>query len=297
MNVVRLIITTTNDFISVGEDKCQFNIEAIVCIVERSFGNMTSTLDFLNSRISDAVLVSTNDELLEKIRFNTEYYEEVIPIKQTFGMVFFLKPSEDFRSINFHERSISMFWNQIPDKISQYNFYEEEFNKFLSKIMLYETFSEEDEDIRDKFLEILKSPECFFREHLPYHVTSSGFVVNADKSKAFILKHKKLGMWLQPGGHNDGCPNSEYVALKECYEETNATSLEIENREIFDLDIHEIPSSDGSPSHFHYDIRYLVISKDEDLSGNEESTEVKWIEKNSTGYHRGLQKMIDKWSR
>ena len=28
-DLAKLIITTTNDFISVGEDKCQFNIEAV----------------------------------------------------------------------------------------------------------------------------------------------------------------------------------------------------------------------------------------------------------------------------
>ncbi|HAN31188.1 MAG TPA: hypothetical protein DCQ06_06275 [Myxococcales bacterium] len=35
----------------------------------------------------------------------------------------------------------------------------------------------------------------------PGHFTASAFVVSPDRSSLLLIKHKKLGRWLQPGGH------------------------------------------------------------------------------------------------
>ncbi|HEY6909072.1 MAG TPA: hypothetical protein VI356_06870, partial [Myxococcales bacterium] len=36
------------------------------------------------------------------------------------------------------------------------------------------------------------------------HLTGSGFVLDASRSRVLLLHHKKLGRWLQPGGHGEG---------------------------------------------------------------------------------------------
>jgi 8-oxo-dGTP pyrophosphatase MutT (NUDIX family) len=35
------------------------------------------------------------------------------------------------------------------------------------------------------------------------HVTGSAVVVSTDRRRVLLHKHKRLGMWLQPGGHID----------------------------------------------------------------------------------------------
>ena len=47
---------------------------------------------------------------------------------------------------------------------------------------------------------------------------SSGFLVN--DGKVLLIKHKKLGIWLAPGGHIDGNELPEKAAEREFWEET-----------------------------------------------------------------------------
>ena len=46
---------------------------------------------------------------------------------------------------------------------------------------------------------------------------SSGFLVN--DGKVLLIKHKKLGIWLAPGGHIDGNELPEKAAEREFWEE------------------------------------------------------------------------------
>ena len=52
----------------------------------------------------------------------------------------------------------------------------------------------------------------------PVHVTGSGFVVGP--RGVVLLKHKRLGFWLQPGGHIDPGETPWDAAKRECCEET-----------------------------------------------------------------------------
>lgn len=115
------------------------------------------------------------------------------------------------------------------------------------------------------FAQYLVDP--FSRDELPAHFTASALVVDPSGEKVCLLHHKKLGRWLQPGGHfepiDDGDPLR--AALREAHEET-ALEVRLPNPEApfpLDLDIHPIPGRPNKPAHEHLDLRYLFLAAGE----------------------------------
>jgi 8-oxo-dGTP pyrophosphatase MutT (NUDIX family) len=118
--------------------------------------------------------------------------------------------------------------------------------------------------------------DCCERTCVPGHFTGSAWLVSADGERALLLHHRKLGIWVQPGGHADGDGNLAAVALREAGEETGLPGLRIEGG-IFDLDRHPIPARGTDPEHFHYDVRFVVrAGESEDFVVNEESHALAW---------------------
>ncbi len=89
------------------------------------------------------------------------------------------------------------------------------------------------------------------------HLTASALVVDARGERALLTHHKKLGRWLQLGGHCDGDADLAAVALREATEESGIAGLAIEPAPI-DVDIHTIPARRGEPEHLHLDTRFVV---------------------------------------
>lgn len=116
-------------------------------------------------------------------------------------------------------------------------------------------------------------PGCFQREN-PGHITGSIWLVNHDLSQVLLTHHKKLGMWLQLGGHADGDPHIPSVAMKEAQEESGIEGLIFLEEGIFDIDIHLIPNACIA----HYDIRYLIQApKDAPYAVSAESHDLAWV--------------------
>ena len=119
--------------------------------------------------------------------------------------------------------------------------------------------------------------DCCERTCVPGHFTGSGWVVSADGERALLLHHRKLGIWVQPGGHADGDGDLAAVALREAEEETGLPGLRVEGG-VFDLDCHSIPARGSDPEHYHYDVRFVVrAGASESFVVNEESHALKWI--------------------
>lgn len=111
------------------------------------------------------------------------------------------------------------------------------------------------------------------------HVTASGFILSPDRSRTLLMHHRKLGRWLQPGGHCDGSSDVRAVALRELSEETGLRSLRALGPGLFDVDVHAIPARGSEPAHLHHDVRFLFeADPDEPIPGNAESFELAWIE-------------------
>ena len=129
----------------------------------------------------------------------------------------------------------------------------------------------------DLFLALLaEGGEAFRRERLAGHFTASAWVVAADGARTLLTHHRKLGLWLQPGGHADGDTELPRAALKEAEEETGLPGLRIESG-IFDLDRHWIPAHRDVAAHWHYDVRYVVrAGEDEAFVVSDESHALAW---------------------
>ncbi|HET6806315.1 MAG TPA: NUDIX hydrolase [Frateuria sp.] len=128
-----------------------------------------------------------------------------------------------------------------------------------------------------EFLRFLASArEVFERTHAPGHFTGSAWLVSADGERVLLTHHRKLGRWLQLGGHADGDPDLARVALREAGEESGLQDLLVEP-EIFDLDRHLIPARGEEPAHWHYDVRYVVrATGSEAFAVGEESLDLAW---------------------
>ena len=118
--------------------------------------------------------------------------------------------------------------------------------------------------------------DCCERTCVPGHFTGSAWVVSADGQRALLLHHRKLDIWVQPGGHADGEGDLAAVALREAEEETGLMGLRLASG-VFDLDRHPIPARGADPEHFHYDVRFVVrASWSEGFVVNEESHALAW---------------------
>ncbi|MET0256309.1 MAG: NUDIX hydrolase [Luteibacter sp.] len=116
----------------------------------------------------------------------------------------------------------------------------------------------------------------FHRENLEGHFTGSAWLVSADGQRVLLMLHRKLGRWLQPGGHADGDADLAGVALREAEEETGLRDLEVLPG-IFDVDAHRIPARGEEPEHWHYDVRHVVVARgSEAFVVNEESLALAW---------------------
>lgn len=118
---------------------------------------------------------------------------------------------------------------------------------------------------------------CFERDLWAGHVTGSAWLVDGSGQRVLLTHHRKLGRWLQLGGHSDGDSRPLEVAMQEAREESGLDVSPL-SRWIFDLDIHEIPARKQDPAHFHYDVRFaLQVRAGEDFRVSAESLDLAWV--------------------
>lgn len=107
----------------------------------------------------------------------------------------------------------------------------------------------------------------------PAHVTASAIVLGGD-GRVLLHRHKRLGTWLQPGGHVDQGETCEEAAMREVAEETGVTGTLVESGPLH-IDVHQ-----GPRGHVHLDVRWLVLTPAgmEPAPAAGESQEVAWFE-------------------
>lgn len=162
----------------------------------------------------------------------------------------------------------------------------------LSLLHEYRGSFPDERDRVDQFIDfVMRNPDCFERSLEEGHVTGSGWIVDSSGKRTLLTHHRKLDLWLQPGGHADGNGEVLEVARQECFEETGLTGLFPVSEAIFDLDIHGIPERRNEPAHFHYDVRFLFRNPGpDDYRVSEESHDLAWV---------GMEKLEDytmEWS-
>ncbi|HET9690531.1 MAG TPA: NUDIX domain-containing protein [Acidimicrobiales bacterium] len=111
----------------------------------------------------------------------------------------------------------------------------------------------------------------FDREAQATHLTGSAVVVG--RRGVLLHLHKRLGMWLQPGGHIDPGEWPAEAARREAQEETGVpTRHPAGGPVLWHVDVHP------AGGHLHLDLRYLLEADDLDPAPPAgESPHVAWF--------------------
>ena len=144
--------------------------------------------------------------------------------------------------------------------------------KFCADLATHEPIDNRERESIKVFRELAPLLRAPFDEHSDTtHVTASAIVTGAPG--VVLHLHKRLNMWLQPGGHIDAGESIDQAALREAREETG---LQLQHflglPRFIHLDVHP-----GPRGHTHLDVRYLLVASNETFAPAEgESKEVKW---------------------
>lgn len=150
--------------------------------------------------------------------------------------------------------------------------------ELLQKLKNYSLKYPSESQTVDKIIKFVEDNEdCFERTNLRGHITSSAWIQHPTEDKYLLTHHRKLRMWMQLGGHNDGDTKTENVSLKEAQEESGIQNFDFIDNEIFDVDVHEIPENPKDKAHLHFDIRFFLKAKDKNFEVSEESIDLAWL--------------------
>lgn len=128
-------------------------------------------------------------------------------------------------------------------------------------------------DSIERFLVAFDALEHPFDEDAsPTHVTASAIITG--ENGVVLHLHKRLSMWLQPGGHIDPVETPWQGALREAREETGLpVEAGPEPGRLVHVDVHP-----GPRGHTHLDVRYHVGAPPVEPSPPEgESQDVRWF--------------------
>jgi len=135
---------------------------------------------------------------------------------------------------------------------------------------------------KQALIDFLKSPNPFSRDNLEAHFTGSTWLFNNENTKVLLMKHKKLGIWLQMGGHIEDGENIWEAAKRELLEESGIPEEEITmGTKIISINSYNIPEHKGVPEHIHHDVSFSAHVDETkvylDRVNKVEGLEMKWF--------------------
>ncbi|MGC8547781.1 MAG: NUDIX hydrolase [Candidatus Micrarchaeia archaeon] len=118
----------------------------------------------------------------------------------------------------------------------------------------------------------------------------AGCIISKD-GKVLLIKHKKLGVWLYPGGHVEPNEHPHEAAVREAFEETglhvrlfSCSKLNIKTKEAISLPLpfaamlENVPYKTGA--HLHFDLVYAAKPESGKVSfSKSEATGIRWFSK------------------
>lgn len=151
-------------------------------------------------------------------------------------------------------------------------------DRLLAQLHAYEPADALESSHRHAMVNLLTNADAFSRDHfVPGHFTASCYIVDA-AGRLLLHHHRRLGRWLQMGGHVEGDEWPELAALREGREESGLNDLA--SLGLIDLDVHAIPAGKGEPDHHHFDVRYLARTTTPEAIAIDraESNELAWVD-------------------
>lgn len=133
--------------------------------------------------------------------------------------------------------------------------------------------------LKQQILAFVAQHEHFWSRQTPAgHLTASAWITNPEQTQALLMHHKKLDIWVQPGGHIEAEDTSlAGAARREAYEESGIRELTQQQPGVFDVDIHTIPARGNELEHSHLDIRFWFVAHQLEYSQNDEAHQLAWV--------------------
>lgn len=127
---------------------------------------------------------------------------------------------------------------------------------------------------RTDWRRLAENPVHLERTAQPSHFTASALPATADGARVCLVLHRRLGLWVQPGGHFEpGDATVAAAASREMHEETGLTgSL---SPVPLRLSRHPAPCGIGA---WHLDVQLLAVTPDDSPVVSDESLDVAWFE-------------------
>jgi 8-oxo-dGTP pyrophosphatase MutT (NUDIX family) len=154
----------------------------------------------------------------------------------------------------------------------------------LALIAGYAPEDDAEAEHRRRMLELAGRNEDVFARTLfaPGHFTASAFVLSPAGDEILLIEHRRLGRWLQPGGHVDPeDPDLAAAAAREVREETGIViDLDLAAPHgLLDLDVHAIPprADRSEPAHEHFDVRFLGRARHRELEPSSDVRGARWV--------------------
>lgn len=114
------------------------------------------------------------------------------------------------------------------------------------------------------------------RECVPGHVTASALVLDHTGSQVLLTLHRRLGRWVQLGGHcDDDDADIVAAALREATEESGVDGLRMEP-ELAAVHVHPVVCSLGVPTR-HLDLQFVAHAPaGAQIAISDESEDLRW---------------------